>query len=262
MKILNLETGQTFKSIAEAARAAGVDSSNVGKVLKGKRKHAGGFRFQWVSDIPLDQVYKNVLSSAQAAIRAANLAIKEYKRENVYSIGKAVGELLELGDIIGTTSRGYLRQSRQGLKEAFPGIEDLADIQQLTRQLEKLTQKAWDQLQNAIQDKKDLADQFGISESKMNEYMNLMPEVFQILDTAGTDPRVGSNQVFDRIKDAMQLYVSRADLKKLLERTERYYKNPKRSEDFDEVYQKWYKRIMEAEEKEKEKKEKQYKFEA
>ena len=160
MKILNLETGQKFKSIAEAARAAGVDSSNVGKVLKGKRKHAGGFRFKWVSDIPLDQVYKNAISSAQAAIRAANLAIKEYKRENVYSIGKAVGELLEIGDIIGTTSRGYLRQSRKGLKEAFPGIEDLADIQQLTRQLEKLTQKAWDQLQNAIQDKKDLADHF------------------------------------------------------------------------------------------------------
>ena len=245
MKILNLETGQTFKSIAEAARAAGTDASNIGKVLRGKRKQAGGFRFQWVPDIPPEQVYKNALSSAQAAIRAANLAIKEYKRENVYSIGKAVGELLELGDIIGTTSRGYLRQSRQGLKEAFPGIEDLPDIQQITRQLEKLTQKAWDQLDKAIQEKTDLADQFGISVNQMNEYMNLMPEIFDILYIAGTDPRVGSNEVYETFKDAMQNYVSRKDLRNLMERVTRWFGNPNRKDDFSEVYRKWADRTIE-----------------
>lgn len=43
--IVSIETNQVFETVAEAARALGVDPSNLRKVLQGKRQSAGGYHF-------------------------------------------------------------------------------------------------------------------------------------------------------------------------------------------------------------------------
>ena len=42
LKIMILETGKVYDSIAAAARAVGVDKANAGNVVRGKRASAGG----------------------------------------------------------------------------------------------------------------------------------------------------------------------------------------------------------------------------
>ena len=50
MKVIDLTSGLVYQSIAEAARAASVDPSNVRKVLKGQRQTAGGHMFMTAED--------------------------------------------------------------------------------------------------------------------------------------------------------------------------------------------------------------------
>ena len=54
LRIVVLETGEVYDSIAAAARAVGVDKANAGNVVRGKRASAGGYhfaRFEQNSDI-------------------------------------------------------------------------------------------------------------------------------------------------------------------------------------------------------------------
>ena len=251
MKILNITTGEVYRTISEAARAVGVDPSNVGKVLRGKRQQAGGYRFQYTREENPKKAYQQQLRSVQEAIRAANDVIREYKRAGVYSIGSAVGELLELGDLVGLTGRGYIRSSYSNLKQLFPEIQDIKDLMQLERRLQILTEKAQSQLETAIQEQKDLADQFGISQEKMKEYMPLMPEIFDLLSFAGKDQAVGSNRVYSMIEDAMQNYVKRAELRNLVRRIETWFKDDERKADeLDQIYSKWEKKTLKKEGKE------------
>lgn len=255
MKIRNTKTGRLYNSIAAAAKAAMLDPSNVGKVLRGQRKTAGGIRFEWVEERSAEDLYEGQLRGVQNALRQANAIIREYKREHVYSLGSAIGELLEMGDIIGLTKSGYLPQNLKSIRAAFPNVTWIPELQQMQNRLYELTQKAERQLQVAIQEKIDLADQFGISVAKMEEYMPLMPEVFQVLKTAGTDPSIGTNLVYEKIENAMQNYVSRGDLRRLLRGIEKWYADPDRDADgLEDVYTNWYRKVLAREAKEKDKK--------
>lgn len=250
MKIRNTKTGRLYNSIAAAAKAAMLDPSNVGKVLRGQRKTAGGVRFEWVEERSAEDLYEGQLRGVQNALRQANAIIREYKREHVYSLGSAIGELLEMGDIIGLTKSGYLPQNLKSIRAAFPNVTWLPELQQMQNRLYELTQKAERQLQAAIQEKIDLADQFGISVAKMEEYMPLMPEVFQVLDTAGKDKSVGTNRVYEMIRNAMQNYVSRGDLRRLLRGIEKWFADPDRDADgLEDVYSRWYKKTMNSDKK-------------
>lgn len=232
-----------------------LDPSNVGKVLRGQRKTAGGIRFEWVEERSAEDLYEGQLRGVQNALRQANAIIREYKREHVYSLGSAIGELLEMGDIIGLTKAGYLPQNLKSIRAVFPNVTWMPELQQMQNRLYELTQKAERQLQAAIQEKIDLADQFGISVAKMEEYMPLMPEVFQVLKTAGTDPSIGTNLVYEKIENAMQKYVSRGDLRRLLRGIEKWYADPDRDADgLDDVYNNWYRKVQAREAKEKDKK--------
>ena len=250
MKIRNTKTRRLYDSIAAAARAAGVDASNLGKVLRGQRKTAGGIRFEYVEERTAEDLYEAQVRGVRGALREANAIIRQYKREHVYSLGSAIGELLEMGDIIGLTKAGYLPQNLKSIREAFPGVTWLPELQQLQARLFELTRKAESQLQAAIQEKIDLADQFGVSVAKMEEYMPLMPEVFQVLDTAGKDKSVGTNRVYEMIRNAMQNYVSRGDLRRLLRGIEKWFADPDRDADgLDDVYNRWYDKTMNSEKK-------------
>lgn len=250
MKIRNTKTGRLYDTIAAAARAAGADASNLRKVLRGQRKTAGGIRFEYVEERTAEDLYEAQVRGVQGALREANSIIRQYKREHVYSLGSAIGELLEMGDIIGLTKAGYLPQNLKSIREAFPGVTWLPELRQLQARLFELTRKAESQLQAAIQEKIDLADQFGISVAKMEEYMPLMPEVFQVLDTAGTDKSVGTNRVYEMIRNAMQNYVSRGDLRRLLRGIEKWFADPDRDGDtLEEVYDRWYDKTMNSDKK-------------
>ena len=282
MKILNLDTGQLFSSITAAARAVGVDPSNVGKVIRGQRNAAGGYRFASVPEgttsgeikeaqkrilkaidaatperqrerqarqrQKAETIYQAQLRGTHEAVKYANEIIKTYKREKVYSLSDRLSDLVELGDYIGLTSAGYLRESQKNLRELFPTAEELPDLAQLHNRLVELTRAAEEDLELAKQRKRDLADQLGISNAEMSEYMPVMHEFFDILDIAGKDKAVGSKTIYREVTDAMEAGVSRGDIRKLFRKVKRWFKNPKKKiEKLDSILTKWVKETMEEE---------------
>lgn len=43
---------ERFKSVQEAGRQLGLPATNICKVLKGKYKHCGGFKFSYTNNLP------------------------------------------------------------------------------------------------------------------------------------------------------------------------------------------------------------------
>lgn len=80
MAILNVTTGQIYGTIAEAARAAGVDASNIGKNLRGARKSAGGYVFQRVAQAPTAAEYEKLLAQSRAALTPQEVRARQKSR--------------------------------------------------------------------------------------------------------------------------------------------------------------------------------------
>lgn len=273
-KILNIDTGKVYSSIQAAARAVGVDPSNVGKVLRGQRSSAGGFRFQRVQADSLtasetesirNQINRSTaprilekqetqrarfetakqaqLRGIQEAIRQANETVQQYKAEKVYSIGKAVSELIGIGEFVGIRKSGLISTDLAKISEKLQEL----DIEQLRNYQAALiagTQKARDSLQNAVQDKKELADQLGLSIQQMGNYERYMPEYFNILDMAGSDERLQSSFVYNRINDYLKKDMSKEDLRKAFGIMKRFFNNEDRDpESLEESLNKFEKRI-------------------
>lgn len=80
MAILNVTTGQLYSTIAEAARAAGVDASNIGKNLRGSRKSAGGYVFRRVEQAPTPAEYEKLLGQSRAGLTPQEVRARKKSR--------------------------------------------------------------------------------------------------------------------------------------------------------------------------------------
>lgn len=49
--VLCVETGETFVSTTEAAKAPGLSQSNVSAVARGVRKHSKGYHFRYIEEV-------------------------------------------------------------------------------------------------------------------------------------------------------------------------------------------------------------------
>lgn len=262
-KILNIDTGKVYSSITAAAKAAGVDPSNVGKVLRGQRRSAGGYRFQqvqadsltdaqlkdiqraiekanpkWLQEQQQRQRYskefrrKAALNAIQEDLRAANEAIQDYKKANVYSIGKKVSELVGAGEVIGIRKSGLISTDIEKIKQKLAEA-DLKTIQAYREQIEKLTQEARNSLSASIQDKSDLADQLGLSKKQIEKYMSYMPEFFALLDLGDLEGRVSSDFIYRTVKSYMQNDIEKSDLRKLFAIIKRFAENENAGDEED-----------------------------
>lgn len=85
-------TNQTFKSTAAAAKALGIDAGNITKVLRGKRKTAGGYSFGYVSNrtIYIPETGQT-FSSVKAAAKSVKVSPKKVEHIIENNVGKTVG---------------------------------------------------------------------------------------------------------------------------------------------------------------------------
>lgn len=85
-------TNQQFASAAEAAKALGIDAGNISKVLKGKRKTAGGYSFGYTSNrviyIPKTG---QTFSSVKAAAKYAKSSPRKLEHILENNVDKTVG---------------------------------------------------------------------------------------------------------------------------------------------------------------------------
>lgn len=85
-------TNQQFASAAAAAKALGIDAGNISKVLKGKRKTAGGYTFGYASNrtIYIPETGQT-FGSIQTAAKAVRVSPKKAEQILENNVGKTVG---------------------------------------------------------------------------------------------------------------------------------------------------------------------------
>lgn len=178
MAILVIETGMIYPSLSAAARATGVDPSNAGKVLRGKRKSAGGYSFERVAETATQRELTKIakareekLSTKQKERRKASRqksqqrVMQERKRstparrtaEQREQLERAHAALIEANEMIRRAKRGgtgsiarkdlqalaeQMGASKQGLfRTGKKDIEQYTDLDQLLRRIETIKQQ-------------------------------------------------------------------------------------------------------------------------
>ena len=217
------ETGQTFKSAAEAGRALGVDASNISKVLRGKRKTAGGYHFERP---PKETKREKILRKIKKDIKEA----RDKKRQGFLD---DVNELQDFGDdVIGNTPDNLIDETSETLDDM-----DDTELENLEDDLRDKIEKARQDIRNADDKLKGYADAWGISSAEAEKYEHLIPEINRTLERARANGE-GTN-LWYKVRDAMQNGMNPDDLADMLEAANRYFDNPGRGENLLDALSGW-----------------------
>lgn len=187
------QVDKIYNSIADAARALQVDAGNISKVLKGKRKTAGGFNFISATGKGGGKKRKSTLQRQAAAlapadplerkrqqlresVTAANKQLKRLKDAGLYDFSAAAKSVLGLADDLGRTSAGYLATSGKR-------FENLSEAQ-IDKYLEVLDRKKKQRsytVEGATAEAERLANNFGTTAQRIIDLADGMPLFFNIL---------------------------------------------------------------------------------
>ena len=179
------ETGMVFPSISAAARYAGVDPSNVGKVLRGSRSSAGGYTFSYANpeDLATGATGADVLRADIATARAetAKLRWSESRRRRESERRKKTAAAAEAKRRAARPS-SELVQARQTVRAAMVSINSALNA---GTKYSKQTQEDLQSLAEAIGSGKrrlfntDAAHLRGKSETEINQILKRLQDIMQ-----------------------------------------------------------------------------------
>lgn len=184
------ELHRSFATIAAAARATGADASNVGKVLRGQRRSAKGFTFEyrWAKESGRSQA----LAELRDALKQANQLIQTAKERKKFGFMAEFQELDKLRDVIGSDQEGYIKTSTKDFV-----TYSVPEIERITRVVKKRLSNAQKAKKKADETVRDFADMLGLSFTEALEYEPLVPEFYRMLELADKDQRVGTNEMLE-----------------------------------------------------------------
>lgn len=267
------ETGETYPSIAAAARELGVDSGNISKVLSGKRKTAGGFHFirgerpgKWGgaggSDAWPGGFYPDVPERGPELPESPGIpepepepepeipeadVLRDQIKEQIDEANKLIEEarkrkregfLDDLNDLHDFAA-DILGETGDNLIDDQSDVlddMDLDELRQLHKMLSEKLSKAREDVKNADDRLSGYADAFGVSTHEMEQYEDLIPEINRTLDRA--TGRTGTN-LWYAIKDAIARGVDPEDLRDLLQKVNDYFDNPEKDKELKEILKEW-----------------------
>lgn len=253
-KIFVVETNRMYDSIAEAARALGVDPSNARKAALGKRPSVGGYHLAAVTNaveitaarerveaLPADRERDKIERARKRKLVEAvhdimidvNKRARNAKREKVED--PILQRLLEHADYYGSNKTGGYQTSRQHLRQL--SAEELENFVELT---EKTKREYADYLYNpesASRNLASIATQFGTNEEQMKKYWHIIPAIFEMFRQANVAEWKYSD-IAAEIYDAVQSDADPDDLRDYVIDLTNYYRG-NRKEDLDAILDKW-----------------------
>lgn len=239
LRIVVLETGEVYDSIAAAARAVGVDKANAGNVVRGKRASAGGYhfaRFEQNSDIERSKARMQeqlrekqkikILTKAESKNRRAlidnvhNLLVDTNKRarnarkEGVYDTDPILQRMMSHTDFFGANKTGGYITDRSHLR-GFTNeeLQNLASMIETDRG--EYAKNVYDRM-SRHRNLSTYALQFGISINQAEKYFQLYPVLFELFNISkqNTEYRLSDPIIVSELYESMQ---SDEDPDKLLE---------------------------------------------
>lgn len=203
------QVDKIYNSIADAARALQVDAGNISKVLKGKRKTAGGFSFISATGKGGGKKRKSTLQRQAAAlapadplerkrqqlresVTAANKQLKRLKDAGLYDFSAAAKNILGLADDLGRSSAGYIATSGK----RFNNLSE-AQIDKYLEVLDRKKKQRSYTVEGATAEAERLANNFGTTAQRIIDLSGGLPLFFNILKNLSRDQ--SSDDVLDEI---------------------------------------------------------------
>lgn len=256
--ILVTQTGIIYPSINAAAKALGVDPSNIGKALSGKRKSAGGYNFARIDPsaspstvTQIQEATEQSLSASQkkrqtklraqtkvkkaardkargqaarmlqGTLKEANRLMQEYQIAGLSGVSSVIPELEQLQKLIGTKKGGGFNASFKNLAKF-----NLKELQALNAAITKqINRKGFKDLKDAAKKKQGVAWQLGISVEELDKYADALPALWHILDmAANVQGKNYDRSLYYAVQKAMQGGIDPLDLQNILGDIEAAYK--------------------------------------
>lgn len=215
IKVLDV-TGhhRIFATISEAARALQLDASNIGNVLRGKRKSAGGFKFSYTLDIPTTKigrayrrtrqeaaVHREFVSTVHDRLKEINQRYRNALKEGMYKSDPVLQKLMTHTDYFGATKTGGYNINTTHLNQFT--TEELQNLLKVLRSEEKKYVEIAERKRRPM-GRAALADLFGISEKQVQDYDAIIPAIFDLLHLAKEDAFFKYTDVQTNIFEVMQ----------------------------------------------------------
>lgn len=219
------ELRRSFATIAAAARATGADASNVGKVLKGQRRTAGGLHFEmrWAREEGRGEALRALFEQ----IDRANEMLVTAKERKKFGFSKELQDLDRMRDDIGSTKKGFFTKSAKAF--ASWSVEDLQHDTQKLMQGIRTAEKALRKLDDEI---RDLADMLGLSFREALQYEMIVPEFYRMLDLAGKDQRIGTNEMLEVEIEITNAGATEEQVQRLFGKLNRFFADPSMPRDY------------------------------
>ena len=228
-KIIVLETGLIYDSIAAAARAVGVDKANAGNVVRGKRASAGGYhfaRFEQNADIERartrvqeelrEKERQKVLTKAERKSRASlidsvhdllvetNRRARNARKEGIYNTDPVLQRMMSHTDYFGANKTGGYLTSKQHLR-SFSNEE----LQNLASMIENEKGEYAKNVYDRMSRHRNIATyalQFGITVNEAEKYFKLYPILFELFNISkqNTEYRSSDPTIVSEIYESMQ----------------------------------------------------------
>ena len=252
------QMGTIYPSAAAAASALGIDASNIGKVIRGKRLSAGGYSFvevdpmasqetlKWIAEAEAGRLtpkqrqrqakqrqkgFKRLSPEEQAAAKARARAAKELSR-SLKEANKLLKQYQKEG-LSGISSvvpelenmKAIIGKNKRGGFQADPKllIEGFSQeqLEALKKQIDtQMNRKDFKDIEKAKQRKMGIANQLGISMEELENYEALLPTLWHVLKLSHQIEGASSDPVYQEILDALEAGVDPEELKEILQEIE------------------------------------------
>lgn len=251
------QTGTIYPSASSAAAALGVDPSNIGKVLRGSRKSAGGYNFvpvtadvsadtlRWISE-GIEQSLSTAQKRRQAKRRRSGWSRlsaeeKAAQRSRAKAARALQGQLSEANKLLAK----YRAEGLDAVSGIVPELEKIKDIigrnkkggfnasaknlagfserelQALTEALSKqVNRRGFTDLEEARRKKQAVAYQLGLgSAAELDRYAEALPALWHILDLARRQQGKGYDKsLYNAVSESMQAGMDPQQLKQVLDK--------------------------------------------
>lgn len=272
-KVFVIEENKVFNSVAEAARALGVDASNINKVVKGKRASAGGYHFigfEQNADIERarsryeealrEKTKEKVLTKAERKARTnliekvhdrlvdVNKRFRNAKRADLYKLDPVLQKMMAHTDYFGTNKLGGYDTSKSNLRTYT--TEELNNLlNMLSTEQGEYAKNIYDNM-SKHRNIATYALQFGISVPQAERYYYIYPVLFELLNVAkqNTEYKISDPVIYAEIYDAIQGEADPEELLDFILDLKNTY-NGNTSGDLDTVLDKWAEKRKEWQER-------------
>ena len=254
-RIFVIETGQTYDSLAAAARAVGVDPSNARKALKGLRASAGGYHFSEVERI--EQTKQQIVAAEKTKVKRQNIDMtkralvdvvhnmlvdvnkraRNARKEGLFGVDEVLQRMMSHTDFYGSNKTGGYITNKTHLRQfSSDELRTMIDI------ISAEKQGYYENVYSNRSKNRNLASyalQFGLSNKEMEKYWHLLPAIFELFRVSKQKGELQYKEsgVVDEILDAMQGDADPEDLLAYVKDLTNFYNGNTKS-DLDSILEK------------------------